>query len=520
MLTASGLKASPSSDMTSAGFFGSERPAPDLSIIPAALHSRLQGLRVPQPLLEQRAGDLSAAKARAKSARTDSASFEHRLLERTSLGATLADLEQMATIGPRQYLERQLRPEEIDDFGLEEQLAEALPTLDMTPFERLLAFHEEPEVPIYELWLATLFRSVYSPRQLLERMVIFWTDHFNVSILSDLGPWLKPTDDSDVIRRHALGKFPDLLRASAHSAAMLSYLTNDSNIKDHPNENYARELMELHTLGVDGGYSEQDVKEVARCLTGWRFRPYQEGPPFGDFVFDPTEHDNGAKTVLGHGIPAGGGASDGETVISILASHPSTARFVSHKLLKYFWGYEPGERAIDRIAGIYDATGGDLPAMLRGILSWGQLATATPKLKRPYHLVISAVRGLFAEIENPFFLLGAMDQAGQLPFTWAPPNGFPDSLGYWAGLVLPRWNFASLALSAEQAGVRIDLPFLDPELPAEELRLLLDFLLLGGTMSPETGDAVRGFLQSRPKTTASVNEAIGLVLSSPEFQSY
>jgi uncharacterized protein (DUF1800 family) len=389
----------------------------------------------------------------------------------------------------------------------------------MTPWERLVAYYETPQVPVFEFWLATLYRSLLSPRQLFERMVIFWTDHFNVSLLSDLGIWLKPTDDRDVIRRHALGKFPDLLRASAQSAAMLSYLTNDSNVKDHPNENYARELMELHTLGVDGGYTEVDVKEVARALTGWRFHSYEEGPRFGEFLFDPGLHDFGPKTVLGQPLPAGGGIEDGEAVLEILANHPSTGRFLSRKLLRYFWGYEPTDRAVERIARIYRRTGGDIRSMLRGILSWGQLASATPKLKRPYHLILSSVRALFAGVENPFFLLDAMNRAGHLPYTWAPPNGFPDSAGYWSGFVAPRWNFAAVML-APDSGIILDLSFLDPSLQPEELRFLLDLLLLGGTMTPETGTAVRDYFAAAPKTPESVAETIGLVLSAPEFQHY
>ncbi len=521
VLTAS-LKAAPSPETSVPGFFGTMRAAPDLE---SARRSMPVGIHLPEIPAQLRARAASGAsrilpKRGAKSLRRDAASFEHRLLQRVSQGPTLVDLEEIEALGARKYLERQLDPGSIDDFGLEDLLLEAFPTLSMSPWEVLINFHEQPEIPIYELWIATLYRSIYSPRQLLDRVVEFWTDHFNVPVLSDLGPWLKPTDDREVIRAYALGTFGDLLHASARSAAMLSYLTNDTNVKEHPNENYARELMELHTLGAEGGYTEADVKEVARCLTGWTFRSYEEGPSFGGFFFDAVQHDAGEKTVLGHVIPAGGGVEDGYAVLDILIAHPSTARFVATKLLRRFWGYEPPDRAVDRIAGIYQATGGDISSMLRGILSWSRLATATPKLKRPYHLTISAVRALFAQVENPFFLLAALDQAGQLPYTWAPPNGFPDAIGYWSGFVLPRWNYASLVVLAEEAGIHIDLPFLDPQLPAGDLRFILDVLLLGGTMTPETGAAVVGFLESRPAHPLTVREAISLVLASPEFQSY
>ncbi len=509
------------------GFFGPERAVPELSSIPAAIRSRIRIPELPQVLRDravQSAAALIEDKARVerilpRKVRADAQNFEHLLLQRTSLGPTVADREAIAEIGAREYLERQLHPEDIDDGGLEDALAEALPTLGMSGWDILVNYNETPEVPVYELWLATLYRSLASPRQLFERMVIFWTDHFNVSLLSDLGIYLKPGDDRDVIRRHALGSFPELLAASAHSGAMLSYLTNDSNVKDHPNENYARELMELHTLGVDGGYTEGDVKEVARALTGWRYWPYQAGPDFGNFFFNSTEHDFELKTVLGNILPAGGGEVDGDRVLEILISHPSTASFVSRKMLRYLWGYEPTERAVARIAEVYGKTGGDIRSMVRAILSWGQIATATPKLKRPYHLVVSATRALFASVDNPFFLLEASNRAGHLPFTWAPPNGFPDSEGYWSGYVLPRWNFASTLLNPE-SGINVDLPFLNPSMAPEEIRFVLDLLLLGGTMNAVTSTAVLDYLNTAPQTSQSLTEAMGLVLASPEFQHY
>ena len=479
--------------------------------VPAALRNR-----------QRQAAERAMAKAAngaSKAGRAGARTLEQRILDRASLGWNLAEQEQIETLGVDAYLERQLDPESIDDFGLEDAILEVFPSLSMTPAELQATFEDDGGFAIaFELFLATLYRHTYSPRQLYERMVVFWTDHFNISLFSDFGPLFKPTDDREVIRRHALGKFPDMLRASAKSPAMLSYLTNDSNFVGHPNENYARELMELHTMGVDGGYTETDVKEVARCLTGWLYYP-PDFEEFGQFLFYPPLHDDEAKTVLGRNLPAGQGIGDGEAVLDILATHPSTARFVSRKLLRYFWGYEPGDAMVDKIAAIYQETGGDIPSMLRGVFRWHRMASATPKVKRPLHLVTSAMRALFAGLENPFYLIEVLLQAGHLPYTWAPPNGFPDSEGYWSGFVLPRYNFATTLLRGNPAPATVDLPFLDPAQSPEELTNILDVLLLNQTMEPATRTAVTQFLNG-PRNIGRVADAISLVIASPEFQRY
>ncbi len=443
---------------------------------------------------------------------------EQRLLQRTTLGATAFDHQVLEQVGYRGYLEQQLTLDQLDDQPLESVLRQALPTLSLSPAERLFYYSDEPEVVLFEFWFATVLRSIYSPRQLFERMVIFWSDHFSIDTTSDLALFFKPTDDESVIRAHALDNFPALLRASAHSPAMLSYLTNDTNLKDHPNENYARELMELHTIGPDA-FTERDVKEVARCFTGWGFNR-EPNSQFGQFQFDAGAHDRGEKTVLGHTIPAGGGIEDGETVLSILAEHPETARLVSRKLIRYLWGYEPSEWRIQRIANIYQSTGGDVRAMLRTILRRPWLAKATPKLKRPYHLVTSAVRALFAEVNQPLYLIFELMQAGQLPFNWAPPNGYPDSQEYWSAFLLPRWSFSSRIMLPE-VGVTPQLgKFMKPNLRSALLRDRIDWLLTHQTMTQTSRSEVRRFLGPPPRTPHHVAQAIGIAIASPEFQEY
>ncbi len=443
---------------------------------------------------------------------------EQRLIQRTTLGATAFDYMVLEETGYRGYLERQLAFDQLDDQPLESALHEALPTLSISPAERYFFYSEEPEIPLFEFWIATVLRSIYSPRQLFERMVILWSDHFSIDTTSDLGLFFKPTDDEETIRRHALDSFPALLRASAHSPAMLSYLTNDTNFKDHPNENYARELMELHTLGPDE-FTQQDVREVARCFTGWGFGK-NAGRNFGRFDFDAAAHDSGEKTVLGHIIPAGGGIEDGEAVLSILAEHPATARLISRKMIRYLWGYEPPEWRVQRLADTYLATGGDIRAMLRVILSRRWLAKATPKLKRPYHLVTSTVRALFADIDEPLYLLFELLEAGQLPFNWAPPNGYPDSRDYWSSFLLPRWSFSSRVMLPE-VGVTPQLDdFLNPHIRSAVLTARIDWLLTNQTMTQPARSQLRRFLGPPPRTPEHVAQAIGIAIASPDFQEY
>ncbi|MEM7051860.1 MAG: DUF1800 domain-containing protein [Acidobacteriota bacterium] len=498
---------------SSMAFFGSRRPLP-----PTSRPARLPVL--PTRLRNALRQNQQAAAGAQTASRHGARNPQHRLLDRITLGWNAGLQSQADSLGYEDFLEAQLHPEEIDDFGLEAALEAAFPTLTMTPWERLAAFNGQENVPFFELILAALYRAVYSPRQLFERMAIFWTDHFNIDILSDFGVWLKPTDDRDVIRRHALGKFPDLLRASTKSAAMLDYLTNDSNVKGHPNENYARELMELHTVGVDGGYSQQDVREVARCFTGWAFDHYDSGPTFGRFRFFPEYHDSDPKTVLGVAFPGGRGAADAEQVIDLLLAHPETGRFVGRKLLRYLWGYEPDGTSVERMARVYRSTGGDIRAMVRSALSWFEAASATPKLKRPFHLVVSTLRALAAKVVDPFPLLVAILSAGHLPFNWAPPNGYPDSAGYWSGLVLPRWNFTTRALLGPESGLAVDLSFLATDAAPAALVDALDRLLLNGTMTQTTAQAVTAFLARWPVTEDRLRAAAGLVLAAPEFQHY
>jgi uncharacterized protein (DUF1800 family) len=244
-----------------------------------------------------------------------------------------------------------------------------------------------------------------------------------------------------VIRRHALGKFRDLLFATARSPAMLYYLDNASNVAGHPNENYARELLELHTLGVDGGYTEADVKEVARAFTGWTVH---DGTADG-FYFDPSAHDQEPKTLLGHQLPAGRGIEDGLHVLSILANHPTTARFLCRKLCVRFVHDTPPQSLVDGLAAVWQQSGGDLRVVLRHLFEAPEfLAGAGQKLRRPLDFLIGCLRATGAAATSYWALEEILGDLGQRPYGWFPPNGYPDAAGAWLSTsgLLARWNTA------------------------------------------------------------------------------
>ena len=241
---------------------------------------------------------------------------------------------------------------------------------------------------------------------------------------------------------------------------MLYYLDNYANVADGPNENYARELMELHTIGVDAGYTQRDVSEVARCFTGWTIDYREEGTD-GQFLFDPDSHDAGPKTVLGVAIGGGDpGLLDGRRVLETLARHPSCARFIAAKLCRRFVADVPPAALVDRAAATFKATTGDIRAVLRAILTSGEFyASAEQKLRRPYEFLVAALRVQGAEVTSDGLdqILWSLYPLGQVPFEWEPPNGYPDAGAAWANTngLLNRWNLASTFVLNWYDGVRV-----------------------------------------------------------------
>lgn len=363
-------------------------------------------------------------------------------------------------------------------------------------------------------------------------MVEFWTDHFNVPI-GDLIPE-KIVEDREVIRKHAFGPFRDLLFASAQSPAMLLYLNNASSHKDHPNENYARELLELHTLGVDGGYSEEDVTNVARAFTGWTLR---DGWP-GRFFFNGTTHDEGEKVVLGQAMGSGRGIEDGLQVLDLLATHPATATYISLKLCRHFVSDKPPADLVESTTRVFIASEGDVRRLLRHILtSQAFMNAAGEKFRRPMDFVVAAVRTLqpALTIEDPQVFLNRLEPMGHLPYRWHPPDGYPDVASAWINTngMLHRWNFAMLlarAASGNVKGASLDLEQLIPSAPDETVGDLIDRSsrrILGGTVQGEDRESPVFFLSDYGDEHQSVDQSlraerlpslIGLLLASPYFQ--
>lgn len=373
-------------------------------------------------------------------------------LNRLTFGPRLEERTRFAEIGLQAYIEEQLDFESIHDFDCE-ILLRPYKTLRMDANEiegvtNQLFEGYDRERPANELRQATLLRQIYSKRQLYELMVEFWSDHFNIFIEKGNCFYLKTVDDREVIRKHALGSFRDLVWASAHSPAMMIYLDNQANEKSHPNENYARELMELHTLGVDGGYTQQDVMELARCLTGWNVKEHFW---LGDFVFKDDLHDTGEKKVLGRMIQSSG-QKEAEQVIDLLVTHPNTARFIATKLTRRFIADDPPQVIIEKAAQTFLDTNGDIKSVLRVILLDG-LALAQPKYKRPANFVTSALRLTNAETDA-VAIHDYLLRMGQLYFNWPTPDGYPDQSEPWQNNLMPRWQFAFELIRNEINGTK------------------------------------------------------------------
>jgi uncharacterized protein (DUF1800 family) len=509
------------------------------------------------------------------------------VLNRLGYGPRPGDVERVRRMGLASYIASQLDPAEVSDDTLgpalrsypalamtatqlvreypqpTKEVREKMASGAMTPREMREIFPPErrPYVITAQMQAAKLVRATMSERQLQEVMADFWFNHFNVFAHKGPVKWMLPEYEREAIRPHALGRFKDLVVATARHPAMLYYLDNWMSTRDDLvmpvgpnrgkkmglNENYARELMELHTLGVDGGYTQQDVIEVARCFTGWTINRPQGG---GGFVFRAMAHDQGAKHVLGHLIPAGGGEEDGMKVIDILSRHPSTSKFISTKLIRHFVSDDPPPALVDRAAATFQRTGGDIRAVLLTIFTAPEFFSAEAyraKVKKPLEVVASAARALDAKLLPPgpvtedgrmqvgggFVLARQVANLGEPLYEMQPPTGYGDVAEAWVntGALLNRMNFALALAQNRLPGTRVELDGLLGAPGRAQPERVLDRLLglvLHDQVSPETRSVLAAQLESPEITRARVydrgpkntdiEKLAALVLGSPEFQ--
>ena len=375
-------------------------------------------------------------------------------------------------------------------------------------------------IPGLDLVDAKLFRAVYGNRHLEEVLTDFWYNHFNVNLDKNGDRNLVTGYESDAIRPHVLGRFQDLLLATAQSPAMLFYLDNWQSAaadtgkrprRQGLNENYGRELMELHTLGVDGGYTQNDVTEVARCFTGWTIRRPRQAAAFD---FNPRLHDRGEKHVLGITIPAGGEMSDGLKVIDILAHHPSTARFISRSLAIRFVSDDPPESLINKMAATFKTTDGDLREVMRTLFRSPEFrdpANFRTKVKSPLELIASAIRAVNGEVEYSQTLSDQLRQLGQPLYRKIEPTGYSYTSSEWmnSASLLARMNFSLALVQNKLRGVTVNASTADSDV-AQSAESILHILPSSGTLTAIQA----GIDPAKP----SAPQIAGLTLGSPEFQ--
>lgn len=375
---------------------------------------------------------------------------------------------------------------------------------------------------------AKIFRAVYSNRQLEEVLTDFWYNHFNVNLDKGADHYLTTSYERDAIRPFVFGKFRDLLTATAESPAMLFYLDNFQSVradmdvavrnprraKRGLNENYGRELLELHTLGVNGGYTQKDVTDVARCFTGWTIR----GPRQGDgFYFNPKQHDTGEKIVLGIRIPAGGGIEDGLRVIDILSRHPATAHFISLSLATRFVSDNPPPALVNAMAATFLKTDGDLSAVMKTMLAsrefWAE-SNYRAKIKSPFEMVVSALRATDADIHFANSIETQLNTLGEPLYKKVEPTGYSNRNAEWmnSAALLGRMNFALNLTANKLPGVRPSLPSAtDTEMAAKQL--------MGADLTTESRQLVeKGLAAPGAQSKQSPGLIAGLMLGSPDFQ--
>jgi len=468
------------------------------------------------------------------------------VLDRLAFGPTAQDVDHVNAVGIDRYVAEQLDPASIPEPPeLSERLA-ALDTLKLDPVQLFAEYgplravdgvkpspdeqkvrRQRSRIILQQAQEARILRALYSPRQLQEVMVDFWYNHFNVFAGKALDHLWIGAYEQEALRPHALGKFRDLLGAVAHHPAMLFYLDNVQNAAPGSkgpngreaglNENYARELMELHTLGLDGGYTQDDVIALARILTGWGLVPPNSLPEKGSgFGFYPARHEQGSKHFLGQDIAANGEA-EGEQALDMLAKSPATAHHIASELAQYFVTDNPPIALIDRLAGRFTETDGDIREVLKTLFASREFSDSIGgKYKTPYRFVLSAVRAAGVPVKNPKPLLAAMARLGQPLYGCPTPDGYRDTEDAWLSpdASMLRVNFAAALADRKlpvgpEAPAPDDSPVVRASVTADES---IDATPLEKLLAPVLTSSTRTALAAAP---AELRAA--MILGSPGF---
>ncbi len=518
-----------------------------------------------------------------------------RLLDRFSFGAKPGQVDELLKIGLDTWLEQQLNGSFNEDdlvlrlasyatldlnnetivnrymtagqalrFAVKNGLVnkDSIKVSDKKEYQQKirLLMQEQGFKPIIELQSELInqkiIRAAYSNNQLHELLTDFWFNHFNVSITKQQCQQYILTYERDAIRPNILGDFETILAATAKHPAMLEFLDNANSVSNSKakkaqglNENYAREIMELHTMGVDGGYTQADVTAVAKAFTGWGIRPMiNESQPKNlekrgfiienDFLFRADKHNDSAKIILGKNFPENGGYKEGREVIHLLATNAATAQFICKKLATRFVSDTPSVSLVKQMTHVFRETNGNIKAVLTAMVNhadfWNQKITRE-KVKSPFELIISSVRATNADVQQPFQLFNWCAKMGQKIYFYQAPTGFPDRAAYWisTGALLNRMNFG-LAFAAQKIpGIKIDLLALnnkhEPESITDALNIYSHLLLperdhganiqrLASMINVESVNNKSVELSTVMGNNTMLAQVAGIIIGSPEFQ--
>jgi len=440
-------------------------------------------------------------------------------VNRMSFGARPGEVDAIINNGGWEaWAKQQLNPDSIDDSAVDKEVAKRFPWTKMNLMQIHDQYYEEKDNRkiLYEgLPDSVFFRATFSKREFKEMVVDFWRNHFAVDQPHDQDfsrSWTDVDYEENVIRKHAFGTFKEMLFASATHPAMLEYLDQQLSKKGEWNENYAREVMELHTLGADRGYTDKDVQELSKVLTGWRYdKSYK-------FAFDPSWHQPGNKYWLGMTIPEG--YAGGEKALYFLATHRFTAEFISTKLVRYFINDNPPDALVKRVAGVFHDTDGNLPKVYEAIILSPEFISRQnyrAKFKTPFQFAVSSLRATDAKVESFNKTALTVAQMGEPVYQCADPTGYRDVAESWmdAGVLTKRWDYGWELTRGSIQGAQISPAFVDryKSLKAEDLETKLIEDMIGG----EIGDREIKALQA----AAAENDTprmVGLILGSPSFQ--